>query len=504
MRRVPFIEGPRCIPGADMPADLRVLIAKERSKTRSRCKHPRPPASVKWVTLINKERHLPLATPDDAIDGHHVLLVGASIRAAAQSAKKAGFLVTGIDRFGDFDTRQICDRFTTFRELTALSPVEFDDWVRQCPGNQFLQVGGVSEDGADVITQLAKSRRLLGISAAMQREMACPKWLRETAESSRITFPESYTADESNPSFRAVSDGRIQKRWLRKKVWQDGPSCGGLGVRWANSGLGTSFVSRNSLELTNPSIPELWQRWTEGRSYGASFYSDGESACLLGVCRSSIHRIGNRPFVYAGSYGPLTIHSSINNRLSELGQAIVRRSKIAGLFGVDVIIDRCDRVTLLEINPRWTASIELIERDWLHRGCAVPMGSLVGSVLRSVPTEEIRSTVGKHAGALRQFGRDTSWKRIVYATRAGQFCHESLPLRSAQLLEPFRFGGLQIQIADVPNDGQIIAKHDPILTLIIRVPGKTLPKESFSWHKARKVIWAIQESIYSPRSSANE
>ena len=40
-----------------------------------------------------------------------LILVGASVRAAAQSAQTAGFSVIGIDLFGDTDTLRACDRY---------------------------------------------------------------------------------------------------------------------------------------------------------------------------------------------------------------------------------------------------------------------------------------------------------------------------------------------------------------------------------------------------------
>ena len=48
-----------------------------------------------------------------------VVLIGASIRSAAQSAKRAGFHVIGIDHFGDIDTREACAEFWILREVLA-------------------------------------------------------------------------------------------------------------------------------------------------------------------------------------------------------------------------------------------------------------------------------------------------------------------------------------------------------------------------------------------------
>ncbi len=56
-----------------------------------------------------------------------LILVGASVRAAAQSAARAGFQVTGIDLFGDIDTVAACQNYvplgkSTLSTVTDLHP----------------------------------------------------------------------------------------------------------------------------------------------------------------------------------------------------------------------------------------------------------------------------------------------------------------------------------------------------------------------------------------------
>jgi predicted ATP-grasp superfamily ATP-dependent carboligase len=47
--------------------------------------------------------------------------------------------------------------------------------------------------------------------------------------------------------------------------------------------------------------------------------------------------------------------------IERLGILLVDRFNLRGLFGVDVIVDADKRIWILEVNPRYTASMELLE-----------------------------------------------------------------------------------------------------------------------------------------------
>ena len=68
-----------------------------------------------------------------------VVLIGASIRSAAQSAQRAGFQVLGIDHFGDVDTRQACREFWILNEF-----VTNPDAIRRFQKFPHFVVGGLN------------------------------------------------------------------------------------------------------------------------------------------------------------------------------------------------------------------------------------------------------------------------------------------------------------------------------------------------------------------------
>ena len=80
----------------------------------------------------------PRCTTGDGPPRKQIVLLGASIRPAAQSARRAGLSVTGIDLFGDTDTVAACDRY-----LAIDAERNSDEIFRACRGIPVIQVGGL-------------------------------------------------------------------------------------------------------------------------------------------------------------------------------------------------------------------------------------------------------------------------------------------------------------------------------------------------------------------------
>src|SRR5690606_21045188 len=68
-------------------------------------------------------------------------------------------------------------------------------------------------------------------------------------------------------------------------------------------------------------------------------------------------------FHYAGSLGPLRLANATTRHLQALGDLLAAEFQLIGAFGVDFILD-ADEETVwpVEINPRYTASMEVLER----------------------------------------------------------------------------------------------------------------------------------------------
>ena len=66
-------------------------------------------------------------------------------------------------------------------------------------------------------------------------------------------------------------------------------------------------------------------------------------------------------FRYCGSVGPLDCSAAQTEQLRAIGQTLDSSFCLHGLFGVDVVL-RGDEIWPIEVNPRYTASVEILER----------------------------------------------------------------------------------------------------------------------------------------------
>jgi predicted ATP-grasp superfamily ATP-dependent carboligase len=71
--------------------------------------------------------------------------------------------------------------------------------------------------------------------------------------------------------------------------------------------------------------------------------------------------LGAHGFQYAGSIGPLSLPGNNLEIIPQIGQVLADRFELVGLFGVDLVFDG-ERVWPIEVNPRYTASMEICER----------------------------------------------------------------------------------------------------------------------------------------------
>jgi predicted ATP-grasp superfamily ATP-dependent carboligase len=137
--------------------------------------------------------------------------------------------------------------------------------------------------------------------------------------------------------------------------------------------------------------PAYFQQRIEGMPVGAVFLAAGRRAHLLGVTRQLIgldwcglpadaaHR-----FRYCGSIGPLRLNSATANRFARIGDVLAEAFDLRGLFGVDAIVAGGDLaagrsdVWPLEVNPRYTASVEVLERALGIRSIALHVAAFGG------------------------------------------------------------------------------------------------------------------------------
>lgn len=104
------------------------------------------------------------------------------------------------------------------------------------------------------------------------------------------------------------------------------------------------------------------QEYIEGEPLALLFLGGERTAHLLGVTRQLIGLpwLHAAPFRYCGSIGPLQPSMIQCPSLGELGHLLASECFLEGLFGVDGVL-RERMFYPVEINPRYTASVEVLE-----------------------------------------------------------------------------------------------------------------------------------------------
>jgi predicted ATP-grasp superfamily ATP-dependent carboligase len=264
----------------------------------------------------------------------HVLIFGASARAAAFSAQRAGLNPWCADLFGDADLRACCP---VFRLEPGDYPGGFVRASRQGPPGPWLYTGGL-ENRPGLIRRLARSRPLWGNDAPVLRVVRSPRAIHDLLRGAGLPCPALALPDE--PAQRTG-------RWLVKPLH----GAGGAGIRFWPGGAPLSPGQRVYL-----------QEFIEGESCAAVYVGDESGARLLGVTRQLTGErwLHARTFAYCGSIGPLPVGPGLRATLEHLGEILVKGSGLRGLFGVDLIVNNAGP-WVVEVNPRYTASVEVLE-----------------------------------------------------------------------------------------------------------------------------------------------
>ncbi|MEP6688958.1 MAG: ATP-grasp domain-containing protein [Gemmatimonadales bacterium] len=279
-----------------------------------------------------------------------VLIAGVSTRALAASASRAGYRVTAIDAFGDSDLRAVAE----------VVPLRQDGGIRFSPAAAAVAARSVDadlvaytsnfENYPEAVVALSRERRLLGNPAAVLRAVRNPIELMRQLR--RRGFAVPVTRASAPPT--AVEAGR----WLLKP-------------RRSGGGHGTLPWRRGR------PVPRraYLQEHIRGITGSIVFVADGRRAVALGLSRQlvGLRPFGAHGFRYCGSLlasEPVPVfprQAELLAHATALADAVTEAFGLRGLNGLDFVAR--DGVPLpIEVNPRYSASMELVERA---TGCSL-------------------------------------------------------------------------------------------------------------------------------------
>jgi predicted ATP-grasp superfamily ATP-dependent carboligase len=322
-----------------------------------------------------------------------VLIAGVSTRAAAASAVRAGLDVTTVDAFGDCDQPRAARVLRVGRPFTAAAAARAARDVA-CDAVVYLSS---FENHPAAVAALARGRTLWGNPPAVLARARDARLL--------AALGGAPIADSPSPA----------GRWLIKPR----ASGGGAGVRpWTGGPV--------------PAHAYL-QEFVPGTPGSVVFVADGRRAVVLGVSQQIVGdaAFGASGFRYCGNIlGPAPVDGA------SVADAVTRRCALVGLNGIDFIARDGEPVPI-EVNPRWSGSMELVERA---HGVSLFAMHAEACGRRTLPGAPL--TAPAHA-----YG-----KAIVFARGAVQAPDTTSWLEDRS-------------VADIPHPGERIAAGSPICTV---------------------------------------
>jgi predicted ATP-grasp superfamily ATP-dependent carboligase len=326
-----------------------------------------------------------------------VLIVGQSVRAAAESAVRSGLDVWGADAFADADgapgvrMRPRPRRFTPRSIERATRSLTADAVVYLSP----------FENHAGTVGALASRRMLWGNPPEVIRRIRDPRRLHRVLRDNGFAVPEG-------------------SRWLVKPL----RSGGGNGVRPWRPG---ERVPRGSYR----------QPYADGDCWSVSFAASAAGVVVLGLSRQLVGdpAFGADGFRHCGNVLE-PAPAGLARRCAALARVIAAEFGLRGVNGID-FIRQGDEPVAIEVNPRWSSSMELLEERLPSPVFAIHVEACTTGRLPDVPAA----------------GGPVTGKAIVFARHGVRVGDNRAWLADGE-------------VRDVPHRGDYIAGGAPVCTVL--------------------------------------
>jgi predicted ATP-grasp superfamily ATP-dependent carboligase len=339
-----------------------------------------------------------------------VIVIGNSVRSIACSARRAGYTVYAIDRFGDVDTQkcatkaQIIENMDEMELKRSIGSFGSADAIILGPGFEHLKFENALNNPEERMEAAGNKYKL-------------PKKLGSMG----IPHPVTELVD--------TADGMGFPLMVKPK---------------SGSGGMKNIVVRNVEELNlfrmrSDSHEFIAQEFVKGIPCSASVISTGDEAVVVAVNEQfiGIPWLTRLPFAYCGNITPL--ETKFREEMEEYSKQIAIEFKLQGSNGVDFMLT--DKgVTVIEVNPRFQGSIDTVE---LSTGLNV-FDAHIKSFFGELP--ELRES------------RCFAAKNIIYTDR-------KLEIKRALSDTLVKYMGIG-KAADIPRLGQEIHPDEPVTTIL--------------------------------------
>ena len=339
-----------------------------------------------------------------------VIVIGNSVRSIACSARRAGYTVYALDRFGDVDTQkcaikaQIIEHMDDRELQHNIGSFGGADAIVLGPGFEHLKFKNALNNPEEIMEEAGNKSKL-------------PKKLRS------MGIP--------HPGTEPIGKADVLGFPLMVK-----PISGSGGMK--------NIKVRNDEELNlfrkrRDSHEFIAQEFVEGIPCSASVISTGDEAVVVAVNEQliGIQRLTRLPFAYCGNVTPF--ETIFRKLIEEYSKQIAIEFKLQGSNGIDFMLTE-KGVYVIEVNPRFQGSIDTVE---LSTGLNV-----------------FDAHIKSFSGELPKLREPQCFaaKNIIYADKKLKINRDI----SDTLVKYMSKG----KAADIPHPGQEVSLDEPVTTIL--------------------------------------
>ncbi len=350
-----------------------------------------------------------------------VLVIANNVRSMVCSAKRAGYTVYALDRFGDVDMRRCADKVELIEgnqesklHEQAASFGEVDAVILG-PGFEHLRFENIFNNSGQIVEEVGDKSKL-----------------PEKLKSMGIPHPQT----ESICKAESLEFPIMIK-----------PRLGSGGMR--------NMVIRNEEELNlfkkrNDASDFIAQEYLEGIPCSASIISNGDTAVVVAINEQliGIPWLTRLPFAYCGNITPFD--TEYHDDMICYAEQIALEFGLIGSNGVDFMLTE-KGITVIEVNPRFQGSMDTVELS-----CGI---NVFDAHIKSFAGELPKPRHPKCFAA----------KTIVYAIK-----EVVIECRISDKLNKCMDEG---RAADIPQPESVIHPDEPITTLLATANSRSLALE---------------------------
>lgn len=252
-----------------------------------------------------------------------------------QAAVDAGFEVIAIDAFCDVDTQKLA--LQTIKVDTNNGNFQAASFYKALTQIDCTHVLGMTIGaGFEAMPELLEAVPITVIPPIFN----APATIK--AVKNPTVFFDFLTSIHAPHPATQLSRPRNSIGWLQKQI-------GGSG--------GAHIRSASPLDLIE-NLPVYYQQICAGEPYGCLFLADGSHAQVIGIHQQWCAGTNTQTYRFGGALGHAELAENVAEKIEAYVQAVTRHFGLRGINSLDFMLHG-NEINLLEINPRFSASLQL-------------------------------------------------------------------------------------------------------------------------------------------------